>query len=82
MDNSCKRRAYCLHRSFVIVYTECGQWQASFTQEKSTCLVEVSVTEQILWEVSKLLEILEELNICKQCVQALFFLSPGMRAWE
>ena len=26
---------------------QCGQWQASFTQEKSACLTEVSVTEQI-----------------------------------
>ena len=84
MDNSCKRRAYCLHRSFVVVHTEHGQWQASFTREKSACLVEVSVMEQILWEVSKLPEILAELNIYKQCVQALFFFVPmheslGMR---
>ena len=27
---------------------KCGQWQASFTQEKLACFVEVSVTEQIL----------------------------------
>ena len=83
MDNSCRQRAYCLHRSFVIVHTERGHWRVSFTREKSACLVEVSVTEQILWEVSKLPEILEELNICKQCVQALFFVpmheSLGMR---
>ena len=48
MDNFCKRRAECLCRSFVIVHTEHGQWQASFIHEKSACLVEVSVTEQIL----------------------------------
>ena len=49
MDNSCKRRAEYLRRSLVIVYTECGRWQVSFIWEKSACLVEVSVTEQILW---------------------------------
>ena len=48
MDDSCKRRVYYLHRCFVIVHTKCGQWQASFTQEKLACFVEVSVTEQIL----------------------------------
>ena len=32
---SCKRRADCLHCFLVIVHTECGQWLASFTQEKS-----------------------------------------------
>ena len=42
MDNSCNRRVYCLHRSFVTVHTKCCQWQASFTQEKSACLMEVS----------------------------------------
>ena len=30
------------------VHTKRGQWQASFTQEKLACLMEVSVTEQIL----------------------------------
>ena len=70
MDNSCKRRAYCNYRSFVFIHTECGQWQTSFTREKSTCLVEVSVTEQIL---RKFPEILGELIMRKQCVyQALF----------
>ena len=48
MDHSCMQRVHCLHRSFVIVHTECGKWQASFTQEKSACFVEVSVTEHIL----------------------------------
>ena len=32
----------------VIVYTEYGQWQASFIQEKLACFTEVRVTEQIL----------------------------------
>ena len=48
VDNSCKRRAEYLRRSLVIVYTERGQWQASFIREKSACLAEVSVTEQTL----------------------------------
>ena len=47
VDNSCKRRAE-YRRSLVIVCRERGQWQASFIREKSVCLVEVSVTEQIL----------------------------------
>ena len=46
MDNSCKWRAYCLYRSFVIIYTECGEWQASLACEKLACLVEVSVTDR------------------------------------
>ena len=50
VDNSCKRRAEYLRRSFVIVSRERGQWQASFIREKSACLAEVSVTEQILRE--------------------------------
>ena len=83
MDNSCKRRAECLCRSLVIVNTEYGQWQASFIQEKSVCLVEVSVTEQIL---RKFPEILGELSMCKQCVQgSLFFADtqdPGIEAKE
>ena len=48
VDNSCKRRAECPRRSFVIVHTEHGQGQAPFTREKSTYLAEVGVTEQIL----------------------------------
>ena len=48
VHNSCKRRAECLRRSLVIVHTEGGQWQVSFIREKSVCLTEVSVTEQIL----------------------------------
>ena len=50
VDNSWKRRAEYLRRSLVIVGRERGQWQASFIQEKSACLAEVSVTEQVLWE--------------------------------
>ena len=37
-----------LHHSFVLVHTECGQWQASFIREKLVGLVEVSATKQIL----------------------------------
>ena len=47
MDDSCKQRVYCLHRSFVIVHTEHGQWQASFTQGKLACFAEVSVMKHI-----------------------------------
>ena len=47
VDNFCKQRTGCLRRFFVIVYTEHGQWQASFLWEKSAHLAEVSVTEQI-----------------------------------
>ena len=50
VDNSCKRRGEYLRHSLVIVCRECGQWQASFIREKSACLAEVSVTEQILRE--------------------------------
>ena len=50
MDNSCKQRAEYLRRSLVIVCRERGRWQASFIREKSACLAEVSVTEQILRE--------------------------------
>ena len=48
VDNSCKQRAEYLCQSLVIVYTERGQWQASFIWEKSACLTEVSVMEHIL----------------------------------
>ena len=50
VDNSCKRRAEYLRRFLVIVCRERGQWQASFVWEKSVCLAEVSVMEQILRE--------------------------------
>ena len=35
------------YRSFVIVHTEHGQWQAFLRQEKSACLAEVSVTDRL-----------------------------------
>ena len=50
VDKSCKRRAEYLLPSLVIVCGERGQWQASFMWEKSACLAEVCVTEQILRE--------------------------------
>ena len=50
VNNSCKRRAEYLRCSLVIVCRERGQWQASFIREKSACLTEISVTEQILRE--------------------------------
>ena len=34
-DNSCKQRAEYLHRSLIIVHTQCTQWQTAFIQEKS-----------------------------------------------
>ena len=37
-----------LCRSLIIVYTQCGQRQASFIREKSACLLEVSAMERIL----------------------------------
>ena len=46
-----------------------GQWQASFKQEKSACLTEVSVTEQT-FQIPKFSEILGELSMCKQCVSS------------
>jgi len=45
-------------------------------------LAEVNVTEQILQEISKFPEILEELSMRKQCVPGSFFLHPHTRAWE
>ena len=48
VDNSCKGRAEYLCHSLVIIYTEHGRWQVSFTWEKSACIMEVSVTERIL----------------------------------
>ena len=40
----------CLHRSLIIILTEHGQWQASFTPEKSACLMEFSVTNLIQYK--------------------------------
>ena len=59
--------------SFVIVYTERGQWHASFIREKLAYLAEVSVMEQISRKISKFPEILEELSMRKQCVPGSFF---------
>ena len=36
VNKFCKRRAECFHRFLVIVLTQHGQWQASFTLEKLT----------------------------------------------
>ena len=53
-------------------------------QKKSAYLAEVSVTEQILWKISKFPEILGELSMRKQCVSGSFFsahaLEPGNEA--
>ena len=53
-------------------------------REKSAYLAEVSVTEQILWKISKFPEILGELSMCKQCVPGSFLsthaLEPGNEA--
>ena len=46
INNFCKQRAECLLSS--IIHTECRQWQASFVHEKSGCLAEGSITDQIL----------------------------------
>ena len=70
VDNSCKQRTEYLRRSLVIVCRERSQWQASFIREKSVCLVEVSVSEQILREFPKL-------SMCKQCVPGSFLPPPG-----
>ena len=78
MDNSCKRRTYCLYRSFVIVHTECGQCQASLTWEKSVCLAEVSVTADFT-EIPRNPGGTEHAQIV--CTR-LFFLRLRTRAWE
>ena len=61
----CKQRAECFHRFLVIVSTEHGRWQASFTPEKST---EVSVTELILRKFPSSPEKPGEPHMHKQCV--------------
>ena len=52
-NNSCKWRAEHLCHSLVIVHTEHGQWQTSFMWEKSSCLAEVIIMEQILQKFPK-----------------------------
>ena len=73
VDNSCKQRAEYLCHSLIIVHTKHGQWQASFNREKSVCLAEVSVMEQVLQEISKFPEILGELSMREQCVPGSIF---------
>ena len=41
-----KRRTFCLYRSFIIIHTGRGQWQAFFTWEMTMCLAEVSVMDR------------------------------------
>ena len=41
VDKSCKQKAEDLSRSLITIYTERGQWQASFIREESACLTEV-----------------------------------------
>ena len=75
MDKSCKWRAEYLRRSLVIVYTERGQWQASFIQ-KLACIAKVSID---FTEISKYPDILGELSLCKQCISGSSF---STHAWE
>ena len=81
MDNSCKRRVYCLYHSFILIHTERDQYQASLTWEKSACLTEISVTDRLYgnFQVPK---ILGELIMRKQCVPGSFLSArePGNEA--
>ena len=70
VDNFCKRRAEYLRRSLVIVHTRFSQWQAAFMREVGV-LAEISVTEQVLREISKF-QILGKLSMHKQCVPGFF----------
>ena len=81
MDNSCKWRAEYLCHSLVIVCTERGQWQASFTWEKLVSLVEVGVTEQILWKFPNSQTCWGNWA-CTVCTRLSLYLYPRMRAWE
>ena len=72
MDNSCKRRAYCLYRSFAIVHTKRGQCQASPTRERSACLAEVRRLGQTLRKFPKFPG---ELSMRKPCVTV----TPSLR---
>ena len=72
MDNSCKRRAYCLYRS-IILHTEHGEWQASLAHEKSACLAEVSVTDMFYGNFQNSQKSWGELSMRKQCVPGSFF---------
>ena len=73
MDKSCKRRAYCLYHSFVIVHTEHGQGQAFLTQELLACLAEVSVTNKLYGNFQNSRKSWGELSMCKQCVPGSFY---------
>ena len=52
MDNSCKPGTEYLCSFFMIIYTECGQCLAFFTQENLAYLVKVNVTADFT-EISK-----------------------------
>ena len=73
MDNSCKQTAYSLHDSIITVHTECGQWRASFPQEKSMCLAEGRVVMERNPGVNEHMQIV---------FTRLFFRRPRTRAWE
>ena len=81
VDNSCKRRAEYLRCSLVIVHIQCSQWQAAFITREVSVLADVSVTEQVLQEISKFPEIL---GMHKQCVPGSFLPAharePGNKA--
>ena len=53
----------------------------SFYTREVGVIAEVSVTEQVLWEISKFPEILGKLSMRKQCVPG-SFLPAHARAWE
>ena len=67
MDTSCKQRTDCLHCSLITVHTQHSQWQASFTLEKLSCFVEVSVI------LHKFPNSLGKLSMHKQCVPGSLF---------
>ena len=50
--------------SIIIVCRERSQWQASVVREKSECLVEVSVMEQILREFPNPASVVREKSAC------------------
>ena len=85
VDNSCKQRAEYLPRFFFIIRTQRGQSQTSFTREKSPCLAEVSVTEQIYgnFQIPRNPGGTEHAQTV--CFQALFFSAharePRKEAW-
>ena len=72
-SDSCKCTAEYLRRSLVIVHTERSQWQISFILERSVCLKEASVTEQILRKFSNSQKSWENWECTDSMCQALFF---------